>query len=181
MKYAAAARRELGIRTIFNVLGPLTNPAGAQAQVVGVAAAEWQDRLADVLQALGSRHVLLVHAGGLDELSIAGATQIVELKKGAITRYSVTPEDFGIDRVSLDSLRADSPAASLALVNQSLDEPDSAAAQIVALNAGAAIYVSGVATTFANGVTMAQDAISAGLAKERLAELVRITSLMGEG
>jgi anthranilate phosphoribosyltransferase len=181
MKYAAAARRELGVRTIFNVLGPLTNPAGAPAQVVGVAAAEWLDRLAHVLQALGSRHVLLVHADGLDELSIAGATQIVELKKGAITRYAVTPEDFGLDRLPLDALHADSPAASLTLVHQSLDEPDSAAAQIVALNAGAAIYVSGVATTFANGVSMAQDAISAGLAKERLAELVRITSLMGEG
>jgi anthranilate phosphoribosyltransferase len=181
MKHAAAARRELGVRTIFNVLGPLTNPAGAPTQVVGVAAAEWQDRLAYVLQALGSRHVLLVHADGLDELTIAGATQIVELKNGAISRYAVAPEDFGIERSALDALRADSPAASLALVNQSLDEPDSAAAQIVALNAGAAIYVSGVATTFANGVIMAQDAISAGLAKERLAELVRITSLMGEG
>ena len=117
----------------------------------------------------------------MDELSIAGPTQVVELKRGAITRYTVTPEDFGIDPVALDSLRAGSPAASLALVNQSLAEPDSAASQIVALNAGAAIYVAGVATTFANGVSMAQDVISAGLAKERLAELVRISSLMGEG
>lgn len=181
MKYAAAARRELGVRTILNVLGPLTNPAGAPTQVVGVAAAEWQDRLVHVLHALGSRHVLLVHADGLDELSIAGPTRIVELKNGAISRYTVAPEDFGIERVALDALHADSPLASLALVNQALGEPDSAASQIVALNAGAAIYVSGVATTFANGVSMAQDAISAGLAKERLAELVRITSLMGEG
>lgn len=181
MKHAATARRDLGTRTILNVLGPLTNPASAPSQVIGVAAAEWLERLALVLQALGSRHVLLVHADGLDELSIAGSTQVVELKRGTISRYTVAPDDFGIDRTPLDGLRADSPAASLALVNQALDEPDSAAAQIVALNAGAAIYVSGVATSFANGVSMAQDAIAAGLAKERLAELARITSLMREG
>src|SRR5262245_12909099 len=120
MKHAAAARVELGVRTIFNVLGPLTNPAGAPAQLVGVAAAEWQDRLAHVLQALGSRHVLLVHADGLDELSIAGESRVVELKKGEIKRYAVVPEDFGLDRTPLDALRADSPASSLALVNQSL-------------------------------------------------------------
>jgi anthranilate phosphoribosyltransferase len=181
MKHAAAARRELGTRTILNVLGPLTNPASAPSQVVGVADPEWQERLAGVLHALGSRHVLLVHSDGLDELSIAGPSQVVELNNGKISRYTVAPADFGIVPTPLDSLRADSPAASLALVNQSLGEPDSAAARIVALNAGAAIYAAGVATTFANGVSMAQDAIWAGLAKERFAELVRITSLMAEG
>jgi anthranilate phosphoribosyltransferase len=181
MKHAAAARRELGTRTILNVLGPLTNPASAPSQVVGVAAPEWQERLAGVLQAMGSRHVLLVHSDGLDELSIAGPSQVVELNNGRISRYTVTPGDFGIVPTALDQLRAGSPAESLALVNRSLGEPDTAAAQIVALNAGAAIYAAGVATTFANGVSMAQDAISAGLAKERFAELVRITSLMAEG
>jgi anthranilate phosphoribosyltransferase len=181
MKYAAPARRELGVRTIFNMLGPLTNPAGAPNQVVGVADPAWQERLAGVLQALGSRHVLLVHADGLDELSIAGPSRVVELKDNTIRSYVVTPEDFGIATTALDALHADSAAASLELVLQSLEEPDSAAAQIVALNAGAAIYAAGVATTFANGVTMAQDAIAAGLARERLAELVRISSLMGEG
>jgi anthranilate phosphoribosyltransferase len=136
--------------------------------------------LAQVLQQLGSRHVMLVHADGLDELSIAGPSEVVELKGGRITRFRIAPADFGIEVAPLDQLVADSPRASLELVNQALSEPESSAAQIVALNAGAAIYVSGVATSLANGVTMAQDAISAGLAKERLAELVRLTVMMGE-
>jgi anthranilate phosphoribosyltransferase len=180
MRHAAAARRELGTRTIFNMLGPLTNPAGAPNQVIGVAVPDWQQTLAAVLDQLGSRHVLLVHAEGLDEISLATATDVVELRDGKIVRYRIAPEDFGIDRAPLDPLRADSPAASLQLVRQALGEPDSAPAQIVALNAGAAIYAAGVATTFANGVAMAQDAIAAGLAEERLAEFVRITSLMLE-
>jgi anthranilate phosphoribosyltransferase len=180
MKFAASVRRELGTRTIFNLIAPLTNPASAPNQVIGVFATERLETLAGVLQQLGSRHVLLVHADGLDELSIAGPSHVVELKNGTITRYTIMPTDFGIDLTPLDRLSADSPASSLVLVNQSLDEPDSPAAQIVALNAGAAIYAAGVATSFANGVSMAQDAIASGLAKERLAELVRITSLMGE-
>jgi len=180
MRHAAAARREIGTRSIFNMVAPLTNPAGAPNQVIGVAASEWQQTLAEVLALLGSRHVLLVHADGLDELSIAAPSDVVELHNGTIQRYRIAPEDFGIDRTPLDALRADSPATSLELVRQALGEPDSAAAQIVALNAGAAIYVAGVATTLANGVTMAQDAIAAGLAEERLAEFVRITSLMVE-
>ena len=180
MKHAASVRRELGTRTIFNLVAPLTNPASAPNQVIGVFAAERLETLARVLHQLGSRHVLLVHADGLDELSIAGPSHVVELKNGTITRYTIMPTDFGIDITSLDRLAADSPAASLVLVNQSLDEPDSPAAQIVALNAGAAIYAAGVATSFANGISMAQDAIASGLARERLAELVRITSLMGE-
>jgi anthranilate phosphoribosyltransferase len=180
MKHAAAARRELGTRTILNMLGPLTNPAGAPNQVIGVAAPEWLQTLAEVLAAMGSRHVLLVHADGLDELSLAGPSEVVELRHGTISRYRVAPEDFGIERAPLDELRADSPVASLELIRRALGEPDSVPAQIVALNAGAAIYASGVATTFANGVTMAQDALAAGLAEERFTELVRITSLMME-
>ena len=180
MKHAASVRRELGTRTIFNLVAPLTNPASAPNQVIGVFAAERLETLARVLHQLGSRHVLLVHADGLDELSIAGPSHVVELKNRTITRYTIMPTDFGIDITSLDRLAADSPAASLVLVNQSLDEPDSPAAQIVALNAGAAIYAAGVATSFANGISMAQDAIASGLARERLAELVRITSLMGQ-
>jgi len=180
MKHAAAARRDLGTRTILNMLGPLTNPACAPNQVIGVAAPEWQRTLAEVLAALGSHHVLLVHADGLDELSIAAPTDVVELQHGTIRHYRVAPEDFGIERAPLDALRADSPQASLALIRRALGEPDSVPAQIVALNAGAAIYASGVATTLANGVTMAQDALAAGLAQERFDELVRISSLMME-
>jgi anthranilate phosphoribosyltransferase len=180
LKHASAARKELGTRTIFNLVAPLTNPASAPNQVIGVFAPERMEMLAQVLQQLGSRHVMLVHADGLDELSIAGPSEVVELKGGRISRFQITPADFGMDIASLGGLAADSPRASLELLNQALDEPESVAAQIVALNAGAAIYVSGVATSFTNGVIMAQDAIASGLAKERLAELVRITTMMGE-
>lgn len=180
MRFAIGPRRELGVRTLFNVLGPMTNPAAAPNQMIGVFDADWRQPMARVLKTLGSRHVLLVHADGLDELSIAGTSHVVELNDGAITEYEVHPADYGLAVHPLDGLRADSPAASLALVRQALGEPDSAAAAIVALNAGAAIYAAGVATTLRNGIDMAEDAIAAGLAKERLAELVRITSLMGE-
>jgi anthranilate phosphoribosyltransferase len=178
MKHAAAPRRELGTRTLFNLLGPLTNPASAPNQVIGVYSPKWLEMLARVLLQLGSRHVMLVHADGLDEFSIAGPSQVVELKRGQIDRFTVSPQDFGIPASPLDGLVADSPQASLALMRRAFDEPESAAAHIVALNAGAAIYVAGVATSFANGVAMAQDAIAAGLANERFGELVRLTSLM---
>jgi len=179
MKHAAGPRRELGTRTLFNLIAPLTNPASAPNQVIGVYSPHWLETLARVLHQLGSRHVMLVHADGLDEISIAGPSQVVELKRGEIGRFTIAPQDFGIDPTSLDGLVADSPKASLALMQRAFDEPESAASHIVALNAGAAIYVSGVATSLANGVAMAQDAIAAGLANERFGELVRLTSLMG--
>jgi len=180
MKHVGAARRELGVRTLFNVLGPLTNPAGAPNQVLGVFDRVWQRPLAEVLEALGSRHVLVVHAeSGLDEIGIDGPTWVVELRDGKLREYSIAPEQFGLERAPLAELQADSPAASLELVRAAL-AGQGAAADIVALNAGAAIYASGVALSLANGITMAQDAIAAGLARERMDELVRISSLMGE-
>lgn len=180
MRHAIGPRRELGFRTLFNLLGPLTNPASARRQLIGVFDPVWQRPLAEVLRELGAQHVMLVHADGLDEISIAGETLVIEMRDGHIEDYTVTPEDFGIQRRSLDGLAAGSIDESLALVNRSLEEPDSAAAEIVALNAGAAIYVSGIATSLERGVAMAQDAIAAGLAGERLAELARISSLMAE-
>jgi anthranilate phosphoribosyltransferase len=180
MKHAMGPRRELGTRTLFNLLGPLTNPAGARNQVIGVFDPAWQVPLAEVLKTLGGSHVLLVHAEGLDELSTAGPSYVVELNNDSIDEYEVEPADFGLAVGELDDLKADSPEASLALVRQSLGEPDSKAAAIVALNAGAAIYAAGVATSLTNGVEMAQDAIASGLARERLAELARISSLMAE-
>ncbi len=180
MKHVGPARKELGVRTLFNVLGPLTNPAGAPNQVLGVFDRVWQRPLAEVLQALGSRHVLVVHAdSGLDEIAIDGPTHVVELRDGKLSEYEVTPEQFGLDPAPLEALRADSPAESLKLVHAAL-AGKGAAADMVAFNAGAAIYASGVALSLANGITMAQDAIAAGLARERLDELVRISSLMGE-
>jgi anthranilate phosphoribosyltransferase len=180
MKHAAPVRLEIGVRTLMNLLGPLTNPAGARRQLIGVFSPQFQGMLARVLKLLGAEHVLVVHSNGLDEIALDDSTFVVELRNGSIDEYEIAPEDFGIQRRSAESLRASSPETSLGLVLQALNEPDSAAADIVSLNAGAAIYASGVATSLANGVTMAQDAIAAGLARERLDELVRITRLMGE-
>lgn len=181
MRHAGPVRRELGVRTVFNVLGPLTNPAGAKRQVIGVFSREWQRTLAEVAALLGAERVLVVHADGLDELSIAGVSHVVELDGGTITEYDVEPADFGLARHDVDGLRADSPAASLALVEAALDATDEAAADIVALNAGAAIYAAGVTLSLSDGVTMAQDVIASGQARERLNELVRMSRLIATG
>ena len=180
MRHAAPVRHELGLRTMMNLLGPLTNPAGAKRQVIGVFSPAWLRPLAEVAQLLGSEHVLVVHGDGLDECVLSGPTQVCELKDCRIDEYQIAPEDFGLARQDAAALRADSVAASLALVRQALTRPDSAAADIAALNAGAAIYAAGVALDFAAGLSMAQDAIASGLAKERLDELVRVTRMMGE-
>ena len=180
MRYAAPVRRELGLRTLMNVLGPLTNPAGAKRQVIGVFSRNWLRPLAEVAQLLGSEHVMVVHGGGLDECVTDGGTSVCELRHGAIAQYEISPEDFGLARQDAAPLRAGSVAGSLALVREALTQPDSAAAEIAALNAGAAIYVAGVALDFAAGVEMAQDAIAAGLARERLEELARVTRMMAE-
>ncbi len=179
MRYAGPVRQELRVRTIFNLLGPLTNPANAQRQLIGVFAPEWQQPIAEVAQLLGSTHVMVVHANGLDELSITGTSTIVELKDAEIQRYTIEPEDFGITTQRVEDLHANSPESSLELVRRSLSGDDtSGAADIVALNAGAAIYVAGIADTLANGVTMAEDSIASGLAAEKLAELTRVSRLM---
>jgi anthranilate phosphoribosyltransferase len=181
MRHVAGPRREIGVRTLFNVLGPMTNPAGASAQVIGVFDGAWQQRLAKVLRALGSRHVLLVHGeDGLDEITLSGSTDVVELNDGEISSYTICPEDFGLTRTPLGALVAESPEESLKLVRAAL-AGEGPAADIVAVNAGASIYASGVARTLSQGVTMAQDAIASGLARERLAELARVSSLMSEG
>ena len=183
MRFAGPIRQEIGIRTLMNVLGPMTNPAGAKRQVIGVFSRDWQQKMAEVLRLLGSEHAMVVHSDGLDEIRLDAPTHVVELKNDAITEYDISPADLGLKPrtdADLTGIVANSAESSLALVRQSLNDDNSAAADIVALNAGAAIYVSGVANSLLNGVAMAQDAISSGQAKERLAELVRITSLMSE-
>ena len=183
MRFAGPIRQEIGIRTLMNVLGPMTNPAGAKRQVIGVFSRDWQQKMAEVLRLLGSEHAMVVHSDGLDEIRLDAPTHVVELKNDAITEYDISPADLGLKPrtdADLTGIVANSAESSLALVRQSLNDDNSAAADIVALNAGAAIYVSGVANSLLNGVEMAQDAISSGQAKERLAELVRITSLMSE-
>ncbi len=182
MKHAIGPRRELGLRTIFNVLGPLTNPAGVKRQVIGVFDAAWCLPLAEVLARLGSERVMVVHAeDGLDEISIAAPTQVAELNEGVISEYTIAPEDFGVQRQSLDGLSVESAQQSLQLIQQALGNQPGETAQkaldIIALNAGAAIYVSGVAATLSEGIQLAQDALGSGLAKEKLAELVAFTGV----
>lgn len=176
MKHAIGPRKEMGVRTIFNVLGPLTNPAGAPNQVLGVFADELLEPLAEVLQKLGSRHVLVVHArDGLDEISIGDKTEVAELKDGLIRRFSIQPEDFGVRRTPISEITADSAEDSLAIIRAVLEDHPGPARDIVMLNAGAAIYAAGLAATLKDGVARADQAISSGEARNRLDKLVVMT------
>jgi anthranilate phosphoribosyltransferase len=173
MKHAIGPRKEMAVRTIFNVLGPLTNPAGAANQVVGVFDAELVEPLANVLKQLGSRHVMVVHADdGMDEISISAPTRVAELKQGEVLVYSISPADFGMSDASLDDLRVDSVDESLALIRSVLAGNPGPAQDIVCLNAGAAIYVSGCADSHQAGVEAARAAIATGKAAEVLQNLV---------
>ncbi len=173
MKYAAPVRRELGVRTIFNVLGPLTNPAGAENQVMGVFHADLVGIQARVLQRLGSRHVLVVNGSdGLDEITISGPTNIAELKDGQVSEYTVTPEQFGLQSAPLDSIRVATLEEAKAMLLSVLDNQHGVARDIVQLNSGAAIYVSGLTATLADGVKKAAEIIASGAAKHKLAELI---------
>ena len=181
MRFAGPVRQEIGIRTLMNVLGPMTNPAGATHQVIGVFSLEWQHKMAEVLTLLGTRHAMIVHSDGLDEIRLDADTTVVELQDGAINTYTIRPSDLPISRHSaaaIDALTAQSSEQSLHLVRQALEDESSAAADIVSLNAGAAIYVSGIAENFTDGVVMAKDAIASGGARERLAELVATITRM---
>jgi anthranilate phosphoribosyltransferase len=173
MKYAIGARKEMAVRTIFNVLGPLTNPAGAPNQVIGVFDGELLEAMASVLKQLGSNHVMVVHAeDGMDEISISAPTHVAELKQGKISSYTITPSDFGMDTAPLDELRVDSAEQSLAVIRAVFADNPGPARDIVCLNAGAAIYVAGCADSLAAGVEAARVAISNGKAAEVLQNLV---------
>ena len=176
MKHAIGPRREMGVRTIFNVLGPLTNPAGAPNQVLGVFDDELLEPLAQVLQQLGSRHVLVVHArDGLDEISIGAKTEIAELKNGAIRRYSIHPEEFGMQRAPISELTVANAQESLSIIRGVLEDTPGPARDIVQLNAGAAVYAAGLADSLAEGVEKAGRAIASGEARNRLDRLVVLT------
>ena len=186
MRYAVGPRRDLGMRTLFNILGPMTNPAGVKRQVIGVFSPELCEPMARVLQTLGSEHVMIVHSDdGLDEISIAAGTRVAELRDGSVSTYHITPEEFGQERESLDGLSVDSAAASAALIREALggakSESARKAAAIIALNAGATIYVSGVAATLADGVAMAEDILSTGQGLEKLKQFLDFTQLMRGG
>lgn len=179
MKHAIGPRRELGVRTIFNIIGPLTNPAGAKNQVVGVFNGHLTEPLAKVLQQLGSRHVLVVHGeDGLDEISINAPTRIAELKDGELFNYTLVPEDVGLERGSLDALRVDTAEQSLSLIQKAFTGKAGIARDMVALNAGAALYACGKTDNMKQGVSLALDTLASGAAADRLAALAELTQQM---
>ena len=173
MKYTRNARREMGVRTLFNLLGPLSNPASAPNQLIGVFAKAWVEPLAQVLKKLGSKHVLVVNADdGLDEISIASPSTIAELKDGKVTCYTISPEQFGFKRASLAELAVDGAAASLAMVKSVLDNKPGAAKDIVILNAGAAIYAANITDSLDDGMEKARQVIASGAAKAKFEALI---------
>jgi anthranilate phosphoribosyltransferase len=177
MGAVAAIRRELGVRTIFNVLGPLTNPAFARRQVLGVYSLHLVDLLARVLLALGAEHAMVVHSrDGLDEISISAPTHVCEVRHGATRSYDLTPEEIGIERCSLDAISGGDARENARIAREILAGGDGARTEIVAANAGAALYVSGAAATIRDGVTMAREAIANGAAMAKLQELVAVTN-----
>ncbi len=169
MKYAMNARKELGVRTLFNILGPLTNPAGARRQIIGVFDPSLTEPIAQVLCLLGSQHALVVHgAGGLDELSTAGVSTVTELKDGTITSYRVNVEEVGLRRASVDALRGGDVEANVRIVQGVLDGRNGPATDVAILNAGAAVYVAGKVDSLADGVQRARETVGSGAAKEQL-------------
>ncbi|MEE4249010.1 MAG: anthranilate phosphoribosyltransferase [Alcanivoracaceae bacterium] len=183
MKYAIGPRRELGLRTIFNILGPMTNPAGVKRQVVGVFSSRLCRPIAEVLGRLGGEHIMVVHGmDGLDEFSIATRTHVAEWRNGELKEYDITPEDVGLTSASLVGLSVADAAESLALIRDAFGKRSSDAAKkaadVISLNAGAAIYVAGVANSLKDGVRMAEDLVHNGEARERMGQLRDFTALL---
>lgn len=182
MRHAIGPRREMAIRTVFNLLGPLTNPAGARNQLVGVFGAPWVRPVAEVLQQLGSRHVLVVHSDdGLDEISIAGPTQVAELRDDRVSTYQITPDQFGVSRGELSALVAHSAEESFAKVQGVLSNIPGPTTDVVRLNAGAAIYAAGITDSLAAGVERATESIASGAARQKLAALVELSQSFDGG
>lgn len=176
MRHAIGPRRELGTRTVFNLLGPLTNPASATNQVLGVFDGQWVRPLAEVLQQLGSDHVMVVHGDdGMDEISCTGRTQVAELHHGEIVEYTITPEEFGLKSSTLADIQVGSPQESLAVVSAVFSGDKGAPRDIVCLNAGAAIYVGDKAANLKEGVLRAADILDSGEAAATLSHLVKLT------
>ncbi|MBT8076819.1 MAG: anthranilate phosphoribosyltransferase, partial [Gammaproteobacteria bacterium] len=180
MRHVSLARKELGLRTLFNILGPMSNPAGLTRQLIGVYDGRLCRPMTEVLARLGSEHVLVVHsADGLDEISLAAETHIAELKDGMISEYTVQPEQFGFARQSLRDLEVEGVDASLQLIRAALggeqDERSKRAANMVALNAGAALYVAGVTDSIEAGVSLAGDVLQRGAGLQKLEQLAAMT------
>jgi anthranilate phosphoribosyltransferase len=177
MKHAAPVRKELGVRTLFNMLGPLTNPASAQNQVVGVFRRDLTVKLAEVLRKLGGARVMVVHGSdGMDEISISAPTFVAELENGKITEYTVQPEQFGLKPAPLNAIQVSNADEAKNMLTDVLANQPGAARDIVMLNAGAAIYVAGLASTLKDGVHKAEEVIADGAARAKLAQLVEISN-----
>lgn len=182
MRHVAPVRREMGVRTIFNILGPLTNPAGCPNILMGVFHPDLVGIQVRVLQRLGANHALVVHGGdGLDEISLATATMVGELRDGSVREYSIAPEDFGIARQPLDGLRVDDAEGSKRLVLEALSGTPGPALDIVLLNAGAALYAAGIAHDIGDGVVRARHAAASGQARERLERYLAATVALAGG
>jgi anthranilate phosphoribosyltransferase len=176
MKHTGNVRKEMGVRTLFNLLGPLANPAAAPNQLIGVFAQQWLEPLAQVLKNLGSAHVLVVNAeDGLDEISIAAPTQIAELKNGTISTYRITPESLGLKRGSLADLAVTDAQSSLAIMQAVLNNQSGTAKDIVLLNAGAAIYAANLADSLAAGIAKANQMLESGAAMAKLNALIEFS------
>jgi anthranilate phosphoribosyltransferase len=177
MKYAVQPRRDIGIRTIFNILGPLTNPAMATHQLIGIYSGEMVEMIAFVLKNLGSARALVVHGlEGLDEISLCGPTKVAELRDGQVKEYAIEPEQFGFKRCRLEELHGGNADQSAAIVAGVLDGKKSAARDVVLLNSGAALYVSGKAATIQDGIGLAAESINSGNARQKLSQLVEMTN-----
>jgi anthranilate phosphoribosyltransferase len=177
MKHAGGVRKELGFRTIFNLLGPLTNPANAQAQVLGVFDVKWVQPLAEVLRDLGCSRALVVHGSdGLDEITLTGVSQVAELKIGEVTSYSLDPGELGFEYCASDDLKGGTPEENAAIIQEILNGEKGPRRDIVVLNSAAAIYVAGKADSLDLGVQLAVNSIESGKARDKLEDLCRITN-----
>lgn len=177
MKHAAGVRKKLGVRTIFNLLGPLTNPANAQAQVLGVFDVKWVQPLAEVLCGLGCSRALVVHGSdGLDEITLTGVSQVAELKNGEVTSYNLDPAELGFDYCTSADLKGGTPEENAAIIQGILNGEKGAKRDIVVLNSAAAIYVGGKADSLEQGARLAVNSIESGKARDKLKDLCRITN-----
>jgi anthranilate phosphoribosyltransferase len=177
MKYAVQPRRDIGIRTIFNILGPLTNPAMATHQLIGIYSGELVAVIAHVLKNLGSARAMIVHGlEGLDEISLCGPTKVAELRDGEVKEYTIEPEQFGLKRCRLEELHGGNAAQSAIIVRGVLDGKKGPARDVVLLNGGAALYVSGSAATIADGIRLAAQSIDSTKARQKLEQLVEMTN-----
>jgi anthranilate phosphoribosyltransferase len=175
-RHAAPARKQIGVRTVFNLLGPLTNPAGARAQVVGVPSPELIDLVAETLAELGVERAFVVHgAGGLDEISLAGETLVAEIKGGGVRRFTVVPEDFGVSRAPIEAVRGGSALENAATIRDIFAGGRGPRRDIVVANAAAALVAAGVAQSFVDGAQLAGAVLASGAAKEKLAALIAFT------